>query len=1020
MSATSQTTSGVASTGGAHTAQSGPVTHGFELLRDQDIPELRTRARLYRHVKTGAELLSLENDDENKVFGVAFRTPVSDSTGVPHILEHSVLGGSRKYPVKEPFNELIKGSLKTFLNAMTYPDKTVYPIASTNLQDFYNLADVYMDAVFHPRLGPDHLEQEGWRIEPESLSTSDGADTKADAVPSAAVSGANGPQSSVLTYKGIVLNEMRGQRATPEYVLYQTIQESLFPDSSYRHSSGGEPGRIPELTYEQFKRFHQTYYHPSNARIFFYGDGDPERRLAFADEYLREFDRIEPDSSVSLQPRFDAPRRVTGTFAVGPEAKSGKTARFTVNWLLEEVPGSERALTYHALEEILVGNAAAPLRKALIDSGLGEALAGGGLNDGIRQWTFSTGLRGIDARDAEKVEQVVFDTLRTLATEGIDRETVASAVNTIEFDLRENNTGQFPRGLSLMLRALHTWLYDGDPLAPLAYEAPLAALKRRLESGERVFETLIQQVLLDNHHRTTVLLTGDPEQSAREEAAERERLAQLRANLSDEEIARLSERAAELKRLQEAPDPPEKLALVPRLQLSDLDRQNKTIPIAVSQKQDARLLYHDLFTNGIVYFDIGFDLHTLAPEDLPYAYLFGRALVEIGTTREDFVRLSQRIGRDTGGIAPTLLTTALRETETASAWLFLRGKALAHQANALLDVLHDVLLEVKLDNQDRFRQMVREHKARHEASLIPNGHAAVNLRLAARFNEAGWADEQLRGVSNLLFTRALAEAVENDWPRVLEALERIRRTLIARGNAICNVTLDQDNWSRFEPLLDSFLAALPAGSPARAAWPRPQPKGAEAMTVPGQVNFVGKAANLYELGYTYSGASQVVTGYLGKTWLWEQVRVRSGAYGAFAGLNRRSGLFAYLSYRDPNLLGTLEKFDASARYLRDLDLSEDELTKAIIGTISSIDAYQLPDAKGWTSLDRHLAGDSEELLQVIRDQVLGTTAADFRAFADVLEAVRERGQVAVLGSESAVSAAAKERPNWLDVWSVGL
>ncbi len=994
MTTTSKASSGAAPTNGsAHATSSGPVTHGFELLRDQDIPELRTRARLYRHLKTGAELLSLENDDENKVFGVAFRTPVSDSTGVPHILEHSVLGGSRKYPVKEPFNELIKGSLKTFLNAMTYPDKTVYPIASTNLQDFYNLADVYMDAVFHPRLGPDHLEQEGWRLEPEE---------------------------DALTYKGIVLNEMRGQRATPEYVLYQTIQESLFPDSSYRHSSGGEPSRIPELTYEQFRRFHQTYYHPSNARIVFYGDDDLDRRLSFADEYLREFDRIEPNSTVTLQPRFDAPRRVTGTFAIGPETKTAKSARFTVNWLLEEVPNPERALTDHVLEEILVGSSAAPLRKALIDSGLGEALAGGGLNDGIRQWTFSTGLRAIEAADAEKVDQLVFDTLRSLATAGIDKETVAAAMNTIEFDLRENNTGQFPRGLSLMLRSLHTWLYDGDPLAPLAYEAPLAALKQRVAAGERVFESLIQESFLDNPHRTTVLLTGDPEQSAREEAAERERLEQARASLSPSDLAGLAERAAELKRLQEAPDPPEKLALVPRLQLSDLDRENKTIPIAVSQKQDSRLLYHDLFTNGIVYFDIGFDLHTLTPDDLPFAYLFGRALVEMGTIRDDFVRLSQRIGRDTGGLAPTLLTTTVGGTKSASAWLFLRGKGLAHQANALLDILHDILLEVKLDNQDRFRQMVREHKARHESSLVPNGHAAVNLRLSARFDEAGWAEEQLRGVSNLLFTRELADAVENEWPRVHETLERIRRTLIARGNTICNVTLDQDNWSRFEPLLDSFLAGLPAGSPARAEWPRPEAKGAEAITVPGQINFVGKAANLYDLGYTYSGASQVVAGYLQRTWLWEQVRVRSGAYGAFSGLNRRSGLFSYLSYRDPNLLATLEKYDAAPQFLRDLDLSEDELTKAIIGTISSIDAYRLPDAKGWTSLDRHLAGDSEELLQVIRDQVLGATAADFRSFADVLDAVRENGQVAVLGSESAIQAAAKERPNWLDVWSVGL
>jgi presequence protease len=324
----------------------------------------------------------------------------------------------------------------------------------------------------------------------------------------------------------------------------------------------------------------------------------------------------------------------------------------------------------------------------------------------------------------------------------------------------------------------------------------------------------------------------------------------------------------------------------------------------------------------------------------------------------------------------------------------------------------------KLDNQDRFRQMVRESKARYESGRVPNGHAAVNTRLVEA--RAGWAEEQLRGVSNLLFTRQLAEAVDSDWPRVLGTLERVRRTLIARSSAICNVTLDQEGYARFEPLLESFLSSLPAGSPARAHWPAPQPSGAEGMTVPGQINFVGKAANLVDLGHTLGGAAQVVSGYLQRTWLWEQVRVRSGAYGAFSVLNRRSGVFSYLSYRDPNVLATLEKYDASAQYVRDLDLSEDELTKAIIGTISGIDAYRLPDAKGWTSLDRYLAGDSDELLQVLRDQVLGTTAADFKAFASVLDDVREHGQVAILGSESAIQQAAKERPGWLDIWSVGL
>jgi presequence protease len=1006
-----------------NTTASSPTTadtiHGFEFLREQEIPELRTRARLFRHVKTGAQVLSLENDDENKCFGVAFRTPTFDSTGVPHILEHSVLGGSRKYPVKEPFNELLKGSLKTFLNAMTYPDKTVYPVASTNLQDFYNLVDVYLDAVFHPLITPDALAQEGWRFE---VDEADG-DPAANGEANGQASGATGAKPGKLTYKGVVLNEMKGANASPERVLYERIQESLFPDTIYRHSSGGRPADIPDLTYEQFRGFHQTYYHPANARIFFYGDDDPDRRLQLLDEYLREFDAQAVDSTIPLQPRFDAPRRVTGTYAVGPEEAgkpAGKKARLTVNWLLDEVPEPAEALALEILEHILLGTPASPLRRALIESGLGEELAGGGLSDGLRQWTFSAGLRGIAAEDADKVEALILGVLHELAERGLDREMIEASLNTIEFRLRENNTGQFPRGLSLMLRALATWLYDGDPLAPLAYEAPLAAVKGQIGAGAPLFEDCIRRFLLDNPHRTVVLLLPDEQQGPREEAAEQERLAQAQAGMSPEEIQAIVERARELKRRQEQPDPPELLARLPRLTLADLERKQQTIPLTISDHQGARVLYHDLFTNGIVYLDVGFDLHTLPADLLPYARLFSRALLEMGTSREDYVQLSQRIGRQTGGIRPASVTSTIRGTKDGSTWLLLRGKALASQQTELLDILRDLLLEVRLDNQERFRQMVREERARQEASLIPGGHAVVGARLGARFHEAGWAAEQIQGLSHLLFVRQLAQTVDSDWPRVLADLERFRQTLFNRASTICNVTVDETTWTQLAPRLHSLLDALPSFPNQRLTWTPEMRDKAEAMTIPGQTNFVGKGADLYRLGYTYHGSVDVITHYLGLTWLWEQVRVRSGAYGVFCGLDRRSGVFTFTSYRDPNLLATLEKYDQSPQFLRRVDLGEDEVTKAIIGTISRVDPYLLPDAKGWISLERYLAGETDETLQIRRDQILSTTADHFRAFAEPLSWVVEQGQVVVLGSDSAVAAAVKERPDWLEVWSVGL
>jgi presequence protease len=957
-------------------------THGFELVREQDIPELNTRATIYRHTATGAELLSLQNDDENKVFGITFRTPPEDSTGVAHILEHAVLCGSEKYPMKDPFKQLLKGSLQTFLNAMTYPDKTAYPVASTNLKDFYNLVDVYLDAVLHPRISPDTLLQEGWHYEVGE----DGA----------------------LTYKGVVFNEMKGANASPDRVLYSATQSALFPNTTYAVDSGGNPANIPDLTYEQFKRFHEDYYHPSNARIFFYGDDPPEERLRLLDGVLSRFTKKEVDSSIASQEPFAEPRRAERTYPGGQDAK----AMVSVSWMLQEEPDAEMALALDILEHALVGTSAAPLRKALIDSGLGENLTGSGFA-ALRQAYFTTGLKGVKAEDGGKVEELVIDTLERLAREGIDPQTIEASLNTVEFHLRENNTGSYPRGLSLLMRAMSTWLYDGDPLEPLAFEAPLAALKRHLAENPRYFENLIHRLILANPHRSTVLLTPDTEQSERETAAEQARLERERAAMTPEQVEEIKAAAERLKQLQEAVDPPEVLAKLPTLTLGDLERQIKTIPLEVGEEAGARVLYHDLFTNGIVYLDLGMNLRTLPQEFLPYVTLFGRALLETGTAKEDMVQLSQRIGRSTGGIGATSLTSALRGRGVATSWLFLRAKATPSQGGEMLAILDDVLKTARLDNRERFRQIVLEEKAAREAGLVPGGHQVVNTRLRARLNEADWASEQIGGLSYLLFLRRLATAVDEEWPTVQAVLEQIRATLLNREALVANVTTDGESWRRFRPELSAFLGGLPSGPVAPAAWEPQLGGGAEGLTIPAQVNYVGKGADLYRLGYQLHGSSLVINRYLRTTWLWDQIREQGGAYGGFSIFDPRSGAFSFVSYRDPNLLRTLDVYDRTPEYLRGLELSEGELTRSIIGAISDLDSYQLPDARGYTSLVRYLTGDDDEYRQRVRDEVLGTSLADFRRFADVLERVREEGLVVVLGGEAAVNAAQAERPGLL-------
>lgn len=969
------------------------IHHGFESVSERYIAELKTQARLYRHVRTGAQLLSLINDDENKCFGITFRTPPSDSTGVAHILEHSVLCGSRKYPVKEPFVELLKGSLKTFLNAFTYPDKTCYPVASQNVEDFYNLVDVYLDAVFYPRLTPFVLQQEGWHYELES------------------------PDSS-LGFKGVVFNEMKGVYSSPDSLLVEYSQHSLFPDNTYGLDSGGDPTHIPDLTFEAFLDFHRRFYHPSNARIFFCGDDDPETRLRLLDDYLKDYEPLEVDSTIPLQQPFTEPRRIGRTFAAGSENADGKPEEkgmITINWLLAETLNPQLNFSLQILDHILLGMPGSPLRKALIDSGLGEDLTGGGIQNELRQITFSTGLKGIEVENADRIEALVLNTLRDLSTRGIDPLATEAALNTIEFRLRENNAGQFPRGLSLMLRALTTWLYDGDPLAVVAFEAPLSAVKSAAASNPAYFEEMIDRFFLKNNHRTTLVLRPDPQRTAKEKAEEEDRLERIKRSLNSGELEELAANTRALRRAQEAPDPPEALAAIPCLKISDLAKKNKSIPEEILSMNGTTMLYHDIFTNGITYLDLAFDLHSLPQEHLPYIPLFGRALVEMGTQKEDFVSLTQRIYRTTGGIRPRCFTSAVDGDRRGAVWLLLRGKSMVNRTDELLEILKDILLSVKLDDCGRFKQMVLQEKARREREIVPQGHQMVNLRLRAHFSEADWVAEQLSGVSYLFFLRSLAERVDRDWPGVLATLEKIRLRLLNRLTMMVNATVDGKEWPRIESRIADFLDSFPSGPLTKETWTPQLPVPTEGMVIPARVNYVGKGANLADLGYRFHGSALAIMSYLRTSWLWDRIRVQGGAYGASSLLDRLSGVLTFVSYRDPNLIKTLDTFDRTAEFLKNLDLSVEELTKAIVGAIGNLDAHLLPDARGFVCLLRRLTNDTEERRQVMREELLATTARDFRNFAGFLEKIGKTGIVKALGPPESFESAEAGHPEWMNV-----
>ncbi|KAL0696879.1 hypothetical protein Bca4012_064059 [Brassica carinata] len=968
---------------------------GFEKSREEFISECKSKALLFRHKKTGCEVMSVSNDDENKVFGVVFRTPPKDSTGIPHILEHSVLCGSRKYPLKEPFVELLKGSLHTFLNAFTYPDRTCYPVASTNTKDFYNLVDVYLDAVFFPKCVDDvhTFQQEGWHYE------------------------LNHPSEDI-SYKGVVFNEMKGVYSQPDNILGRITQQAK---NTYGVDSGGDPKDIPKLTFDKFKEFHRQYYHPSNARIWFYGDDDPGQRLKVLSEYLDMFDASPARDSSKVEPQklFSGPRRIVEKYPAGGDGDLKKKHMVCLNWLLSEKPlDLQTQLALGFLDHLMLGTPASPLRKILLESGLGEALVNSGVEDELLQPQFSVGLKGVSDDRVQQVEELIMSTLRKLAVEGFDTDAVEASMNTIEFSMRENNTGSFPRGLSLMLQSIGKWIYDMDPFEPLKYEEPLKSLKARIaeEGSKAVFSPLIEKFILNNPHCVTIEMQPDPEKASQKEVEEKNALQKVKASMTDEDLAELARATEELRLKQETPDSPEALKCVPSLNLSDIPKEPTYVPTEVGDINGVKVLRHDLFTNDILYTEVVFDMGSLRQELLPLLPLFCQSLLEMGTQDLSFVQLNQLIGRKTGGITVYPFTSSVWGSDVPCSKVIVRGKSMVGRTEDLFNLMNCVLQEVRFTDKQRFKQFVSQSRAGMENRLRGSGQGIAAARMDAMLNAAGWMSEQMNGLSYLEFLRTLEQKVDQDWEGISSSLEEIRTSLLSKNGCIVNMTADGKSLTSTEKFVGKFLDSLPEKpSDGQVTWDARLPLSNEAIVIPTQVNYVGKAGNIYSSGYKLDGSSYVISKHIGNTWLWDRVRVSGGAYGGFCDFDSHSGVFSFLSYRDPNLLKTLDIYDGTGDFLRGLDVDEDTLTKAVIGTIGDVDSYQLPDAKGYSSLLRHLLNVTDEERQTRREEILSTSLKDFKEFAEAVDSVRDKGVAVAVASQEDIDAANKERSNFFEV-----
>jgi Zn-dependent M16 (insulinase) family peptidase len=925
---------------------------------------------------------------------------------VPHVLEHSVLCGSRKFPVKEPFVDLLKGSLQNFLNAFTYPDRTCYPVASTNRKDFYNLVHVYLDAVLHPRAisDPQVLLQEGWHYELEE--------------------GTGGP----LSIKGVVYNEMKGVYSSPDSLMGRATQQALFPENTYGVDSGGDPLRIPDLTFDQFKAFHGSYYHPSNSRVFFYGNDDPMERLVLLDSYLSEFDAIPVTSQIHYQPKVSAPKRIELGFPLSPGADAKHMV--TLNWLLNDaaLPPKEM-LALGVLDYLLLGTSSSSLRKTLTESQLGESVTGGGLSDELLQSTFSVGLKGVEGADCGKVEALIQTSLQQLSESGFEAEAVQAAINTYEFRLREFNTGSFPKGLSVMLGMMSKWIYDQAPADGVRFEEPLQELKADLAAGKPVFQELISKYLASNQHRVTVEMKPDFEMESRRVAEEEAMLATAKEAMTQEQLEDVLAVSTRLREAQEAVDSAEAKATLPKLGLEDIDPSSKELPIEVLPSsaglEDATILTHDLETSGILYADVAFDYSSIDEADLELLPLFSRMLMEAGTSKYDLTTLSRKIGSSTGGISVAfqsdLKTTAGKVGDPDAVLLFLliRGKAVQENVPVLFELFSEILQGADFGNQKRAVEMLKESKVRKESAILSAGHSFAATRLAGRSSFLGYLGEVTGGLTSVRGAGALLNTAESDWASVQSRLERMRLAIVQKGRegTIVNLTGDKALVTDSLTSVKTFLGGLQTRSsdavlPLVQRWSKDQllPRQNEAFVMPSQVNYVALGGQILNPGDSVKGSYTVASRYLSTGYLWDQVRVLGGAYGGFARFSAATGRFVFMSYRDPNCLNTLNTFDNTATALSEAELSSEELLQAIIGTVGDLDSPMTSDQKGFVSMMQYMSGESAEERQQWRSEVLQTGSQDFQEFAQHLSMLRETGTVAVFGAQGAIDIANEKLP----------
>lgn len=949
----------------------------YETIECRFIPDLNSEGMLLKHKKSGAYVSLLLNEDDNKVFYIGFKTPPKDSTGVAHILEHSVLCGSRNFPVKDPFIELAKGSLNTFLNAMTYPDKTVYPVASCNDKDFKNLVHVYLDAVFYPNIYREEkiFKQEGWHYEIEDIH-------------------------APITVNGVVYNEMKGAFSSPDDVVEREIMNSLYPDTTYGIESGGDPEVIPSLTYENFLSFHQKYYHPSNSFIYIYGNINPEEYLDFLhNEYLQSFDEIKVDSDIKIQEPFEQAKHIRKQYSVMEEDATEKSTYLTYNISVADCLDPLLYVALDVLDYVICTAPGAPLKQAIIDAGIGEDVYST-LETGIYQPYFSITAKNAELEDENRFVEIIEAELEKLVQNGISKKALKAALNHFEFQYREADFGSYPRGLMLGLQALDSWLYDKKkPFLHIEANETYGKIRNLIETD--YFEQILSKYFLHNNHKTILSVVPERGLTQRKEKDLEEKLARYKESLSEEEVSALVSMTKELHAYQEEPSSAEDLAKIPMLRREDLKKEANPYVNEIRGKENMPILFHPVFTNGIGYLSFVFDLGKVPEELFPYIGIFKNLFLMMNTDQHTYGDLFEEVNLISGGIGVSREQYSRLKEDKIVATLEVKSKFLYERRKEVIGLIKEIILGTDFSDEKRLLEVLQEGKSRVQASMTSAGHSVAAFRAMSYFSKQAKMFDDLNGVSAFRLLERIVKDFDCEKEDLIQKLNELRTYIFCKDNLLTDYTAEESSFESLEDEVRLFAEELyDLPTEKKTYEPVPEIKN-EGFTTSGQICYVCRAGNYLKAGLPYTGALRVLKVMMGYDYLWNQVRVLGGAYGCMSSF-LRSGDAYFVSYRDPNLERTIDVFEKAADYIKNIELDERGITQFIIGAMSEMDVPMTPKAKGRYSLAGYMTGISFEEVQKERDEVLSVDLKVLKSMSEYIRSFINQDYVCVVGNSEKI------------------